>query len=336
MTRVSPRPGSESVATPEPGMRPFDPHRDFPAVVELIRAVNRHDEIDWFPTVASLESEWARTPTFDPARDQVVIEDGGRFVAAAGVDWRERAGKVVHRIEVWTHPESRRRGLGRRLLEWSERRAKESVADGSGGPPELPHVLGLGTDRDNPAGVEFAASAGYVPVRYSLEMWRQLAQPIPDAPLPTGLEIRPVRPEDHRAIWDADVEAFRDHWESAVRNETDFVQAFSHPDLDTSLWQVAWDGDEVVGMVMIAIYADENKEIGVELGWLDQVSVRRPWRRRGLATALIARSMVILRERGMAVAALGVDAENPTGALGVYERLGFRPHRTWVTYRKPL
>jgi mycothiol synthase len=66
------------------------------------------------------------------------------------------------------------------------------------------------------------------------------------------------------------------------------------------------------------------------------VSVRRPWRRRGLASALIARSMVVLRGRGMAIAALGVDAENPTGALGVYERLGFRPHRTWVTYRKSL
>jgi mycothiol synthase len=336
MTRIATRVGQGAADAPELPPRPFDPARDFPATVELIHAVNRHDGIDYFPTTASLELEWAPAPTFDPVRDQRLIEERGRIVAIAGVDWRERAGKVVHRIEIWTHPEARRRGLGRRLLEWAETRARESIADGSGGPAELPHVLGGGTDKSNPVGVRFAERAGYAPVRYSFEMWRPLDLSIPDAPLPGGLEIRPVRPEDHRAIWDADIEAFKDHWEAAVRHEQDFIQTFGHPDVDTSLWQVAWDGDEVAGSVMNAIYRHENEELGRNLGWLDHVSVRRPWRRRGLASGLIARSMAILRDRGMAIAALGVDAENPTGALGVYERLGFRPHRTWVQYRKPI
>jgi GNAT superfamily N-acetyltransferase len=102
------------------------------------------------------------------------------------------------------------------------------------------------------------------------------------------------------------------------------------------MWQVAWDGDQVAGSVVNGIYAHENAQLGLDIGWLDHVSVRRPWRRRGLASALIARSLLVLRDRGMAIAALGVDADNPTGALGVYERLGFKPHQTWVTYRKPL
>ena len=316
--------------------RAFDPVADIPAVVELITAVNRHDEVDQFPSVESLALDWQPAPTFDPARDVRLLPEGGGLAAAASLDWRERDGKVVHGIEVWVHPDHRRRGHGRALLAWAEARARESVGDGSGGPAGLPHFLGGGAVTSNQGALAFAADAGYEAVRYGFEMWRPLDQPIPDVPLPAGLEVRPVLPEHHRAIWDADTEAFRDHWEASVRHEEDFVQFFTHPDVDTSLWQVAWDGDEVAGSVLNGIYRHENEQIGVDLGWLDHVSVRRPWRGRGLAGALIARSLRIHRERGMRVASLGVDAENPTGALRLYEKFGFAPHRSWNTYRKPF
>lgn len=318
------------------GQRPFDPGRDFPAAVDLIGVISTHDANDWFPTPASLALEWAPSPAFDPVRDATVVEVDGRLVALGTVRWRDRTDKVVHDLEVLVHPEARRQGLGRRLLAWLEDRARDSVADGSGGPREQPHVLGGGVDQGNAASVAFAASLGYLPVRHGFQMRRSLDVPIPDVAMPEGLEVRPVLPEQHRAIWAADSEAFLDHWEASVRQEADFARLFTHPDVDTSLWQVAWAGAEVAGGVMNAIYPEENAKTGQEVGWLDHVSVRRPWRGRGLASALIVRSLAILRERGMAIAALGVDAENPTGALGVYERLGFRQHRTWKIYRKPI
>jgi ribosomal protein S18 acetylase RimI-like enzyme len=74
----------------------------------------------------------------------------------------------------------------------------------------------------------------------------------------------------------------------------------------------------------------------VLVGWLDSVATRRPWRGRGLAGALIVRSMAALRDRGMTEAGLGVDAENPSGALRLYERFGFRRIRTWTFYQRPL
>lgn len=316
--------------------RAFDSDRDLFGLTALICDVNAYDRFDWFPTPASLAVEWMPKPGFDPLRDARVIEAGGRLVGTISVGWRDRGGKVVHRIDSWIHPDVRRRGHGRRLLDWAEERARASVADGSGGPRELPHFLGSGADVANAASIAFAIAAGYQPIRFSFEMRRPLDVPLPHASLPTGLEIRPVEPEQHRRIWEADVEAFRDHWESGVRTEADFIQHFRNPDLDTSLWQVAWDGDEVAGSVMNGIYGDENAKLGLEIGWLDHVSVRRSWRGRGLASALIARSLAVLRDRGMAFAALGVDAENPTGAMGVYERLGFRKHKTWQSYRKPL
>ena len=132
------------------------------------------------------------------------------------------------------------------------------------------------------------------------------------------------------------MEAFRDHWDAGERTEADFEGWFASPELDTSLWRVAWDGDEVAGSVMNFIYPAENETLGERRGWLDHVSVRRPWRRRGLASALIAESMRAIAEAGMRDAALGVDAENPTGALRVYETLGFRRTRTGVSYRKAM
>ena len=327
MTRLSTGLRPDASPTSELPLRAFDPDRDFPAMVELITAVNQRDHVDYFPTPESLAVEWARSPTFDPVRDHRVVEVDGRFLAAGGVDWRERAGKVIHHIEIWTHPDVRRQGLGRRLLAWSEARARESVTDGSGGPLALPHFLGGGVQQTDVAGVGFATSAGYAPVRYGFVMRRPLDLPIPDAPLPTGLEVRPVRPEHHRAIWEADTEdrplpeglawrnyspeiderlrladneAFLDHWEAPVRHEADFVHTFGHPDVDTLLWQVAWDGDEVVGSVMNGIYRQENLQVGLDVGWLDHVSVRRAWRGRGLGSALIES----LRAAGVAVRAL--------------------------------
>jgi ribosomal protein S18 acetylase RimI-like enzyme len=159
---------------------------------------------------------------------------------------------------------------------------------------------------------------------------------LPDHPLPAGVELRPVTEDQHRAIFDADDEAFRDHWGHREQDEGDFQARFNGPDTDTSLWCVAWDGDEVVGSVQNYVYAEENEALGIARGWLDHVSVRRPWRGRGVAKALCAASFRLLRERGMTEAWLGVDAANPTGALALYEGLGFTVVRRWQAYGRPM
>ena len=60
-------------------------------------------------------------------------------------------------------------------------------------------------------------------------------------------------------------------------------------------------------------------------GLVDNLGVRRPWRKRGLGRALLVASLRGLRERGQTEVALGVDAENLSGALRLYESVGFRP-----------
>jgi ribosomal protein S18 acetylase RimI-like enzyme len=84
------------------------------------------------------------------------------------------------------------------------------------------------------------------------------------------------------------------------------------------------------------IFPADNEASGIRRGWLDRVSVRRPWRRQGVGRALIAASLNELQRRGMEIASLGVDADNPTGALELYEGLGFRQDKRSTAYRKPI
>ena len=158
----------------------------------------------------------------------------------------------------------------------------------------------------------------------------------PTCHCPTGWRSGRVVPEDHRKIWAADVEAFRDHWGASEESEEGFQRFFGSPEFRPELWRVAWDGSEVAGVVMNRVLSTFNEQTGERRGLLAGVSVRRPWRRRGLARALVAQSLRALRDAGMTSAVLGVDADNPTGALGVYEANGFAVHRRGMNYRRPL
>jgi mycothiol synthase len=151
--------------------------------------------------------------------------------------------------------------------------------------------------------------------------------------------VRPVRPEHLRAIFDAEVEAFAGHWGAGADDGSDVRWREFQADpfnRQVDLWQVAWAGDEIAGMVRPFVNEEENERFGVRRGWCENISTRAPWRGRGVASALIARALRALRDRGMTEAALGVDAQNETGALRLYEKMGFRAVSREVEWRRPL
>lgn len=318
-------------------LRPFDPATDYEPIAELLNEARAFDGIDRVATVTDLRMVVTPGGRYDPVDDCRVAELDGRRIGFIRVASRRRGStKVVHRSEVWALPGWRRRGAGRAMIDWAEARSRAIKAAGTLGEAGDAHEMAMAPAAESIGSAAFAAALGYRPIRYFFEMRRPLDEPIPDVPMPPGLELRPVVEADHRRIWDANEEAFEDHWEPAQATEEDFRLQFADPDTDTTLWRIAWDGDEVAGVCFNAIYAEENERLGVRVGWLDDVSVRRPWRRRGLAAALIASSLRALRDRGMDEAALGVDAENPSGALELYERLGFHRHRAQRLFRKPI
>ncbi len=154
--------------------------------------------------------------------------------------------------------------------------------------------------------------------------------------MPESLEVRPAKDKHVRQIWDASVEAFRDHWGFSEPTEESFKEWLEERTFNPELWKVAWDGDQVAGMVLNFIDDLENREYDRKRGYTETICVRRPWRRRGLARSLIAQSFHFLRDLGMEEAALGVDTQNLSGAFRLYESLGFKQVKRWTEYRKPF
>lgn len=318
---------------PIPGLtaRPFRDEWDYGPLAELMTTANLADRIEEVPDEAEIRSEYEHQADFDPRADTLFVEVDGRLVAYGEVTRSVRDGTSVYSTSGTVHPDWRRRGLGRAILRGNERRLREMAAghEDPGG-----RVLNAWIHDAAGGARELLEAESYRPVRYGFAMIRRHLGDLPNAPLPDGLEIRPVRPEDHRAIYDADTEAFLDHWGARERTEQDFVAKFAAPYLDTSLWRVGWDGDQVAGSVMAVIWPTENERLGVRRAWLEHISVRRPWRRRGLARALIVSALEGLRGGGIDEAMLGVDGENPSGALGLYESLGFVVKDRGSTWRK--
>ena len=308
---------------------------DWAGQAEVMTAASIADGDDYAPTGENLRIDAENRAGFDISRDLLLADVGGRVVAWAEGQVHIRDGRPVYHLGGVVHPEFRRCRIGRAMLHWNERRAREvAAADPALAGPDA--QLGSWVSEGEVGANALLVQEGYRVNRYGFTMIRHGLDHVEPVPLPDGLEIRPVLPEHHRAIWAADNEAFRDHWEHREQVDEDYAALFGQPELDTSLWRVAWAGDEVAASVQGWIWTDENETLGVARGWLERISVRRSWRRRGLARALIASALIELHERGMTEAMLGVDAENPTGALSVYESVGFEVKVRSSSYRKPL
>lgn len=311
------------------------PYGGEPDLVEITRVLNAEAEADRLPDRFSpdgLAAEYGHpNDHFDARRDVTIAEVDGSLVAVANREWVETTdGFREYRMGGAVDPAWRRRGIGTLLSADNERRLRDLAADH----PPGPRVLGSWCWETQSGHAAIVRSAGFAPVRWFFHMVRPTLDDIPDLPLPDGLEIRPITPDLTRAVWHADVEAFEDHWGGFDRSDEQLERWLADPDTDLSLWVVAFDGPEVAGGSLNVISEVENRLTGHRRGWLASVFTRRAWRRRGLARAVIARSLAALRERGMTSAALGVDAENPSGALGLYEDLGFRVEHRATAWRK--
>jgi mycothiol synthase len=305
-------------------------HDDWPAIARIVNAARRADGADEVRSAESIASEYAALVV---GRDAVIAAIDGSPVGYAVGELVERDGVLTGELTGAVDPAHRRRGIGRALL----RHAGGSVAARMAVDPRpMPHELRSYALDTETGLIAMLAAEGFAPIRFGFEMRRPLTGRLPTHPLPLGLELRPVVEADHRAVIDANEEAFLDHWGHRPATETDFREMLYGPEATPELWCVAWDGDQVAGVVMNAIYHDENEQLGVRRGWLDKVSVRRPWRGLGLAKALCCASLRVLREQGMDEAWLGVDGLNPTGAVRLYDGLGFHVAKGWKVYGRPV
>ncbi len=174
---------------------------------------------------------------------------------------------------------------------------------------------------------------GWRPVRRSYQMRIELGDDVPEPDWPDGISVRVLDSADERRLHEANELAFAADWDfrpqpfEQWRND-----AFGRDNADHSLSWLAEDGDELAGYSLNAWHSSEDPEFG----WVASLGVLPEYRRRGLGAALLQQSFREFRRRGATRVGLGVDSENVTGAVRLYERVGMHVHRLNVTYEKAL
>ena len=299
---------------------------DLEAIIEMLNAgAKQLFGVEEF-TAGDFKSEW-NTPRFDLKRDtQVVITPDGRLVGYYDVfDLNE-----PHvRISGWgqVHPGAGK-DIFRALLDWAKQRGLQAIPLA---PPET-RIMLIGHARTiDQLAEEVYREAGYSLERYYLRMVIDLNGQPPEPRWPEGITLRSfvAGKDDHRLV-QALRESFSDHYghvEKPFEAELEEFQQYyrAKEDFDPSLNFLALDGEEVAGVSLCLPTTDDNPE----MGWVHQLGVRRPWRRRGVALALLQYSFTEFHRRGRQRVGLGVDAQSLTGATRLYEKAGMRPDPRW-------
>lgn len=304
------------------------------AWADLYAAILEADEDDDILGEEDLAEEFA-DPLVDYARGSLAVYDGDAMVAFCVLHPKSQADPVHEmRMSGGVHPAYRNLGIGSQLLEWAERVAVELHEDRFGGQPLM---LGGGCLARNASANALFADHGYLPSRWFLSMILDLSAAIAAPVVPDGVMIVGFCDECSADALFVRNESFRDHWapSDATAESWEFhlrVQAF-RPEYSF----IGYLNGEPMGLVLAHEYEAYNKATGRRDLYIPQVGTRRAGRRRGIASALLATALMAAKADGFDTATLNVDADSPTGAAGLYERLGFVINdNTGVSHRKPL
>jgi len=315
-------------------VRKFVGEADFPAMITIIEAASKPDNQQVAITLEEIRHDYQHLNNSDPYQDMIIVEIKDTPIAYSRVEWyqEEEPNDRIYQFFVHITPEWRYQGIEDAMIRWSEARLLTIASDH---PLDSERFFQTYSFPQRPGFNQILESFDYKIVRYAFEMSRSLVN-IPTAELPKGIEVRPVIEEDWRKVWEASIEAFRDHWGYSEPPENEFESYKSSKYFQPDLWQVAWHGNDVVGSVMNYIDHDYNQKYDRKRGWTESITTKKEWRSKGIASALIVSSMHMHKALGMTEVGLGVDTNNPTGALHVYQKLGYHEDKTMFTYRKTL
>lgn len=286
-------------------------------------------------------------PGFDPRLSVRLVEDARGDLVGTSEVWDTSEIPVDPWLVGQVDSDHEGLGIGSYLVAWAERRAAQVIPRV---PPEARVVMRVGVFHGHKPSEHLLTDRGYRADRFFWRMTIDFQEPTDSPKWPDGIQLRPFdRRRDAEAVYRAEDEAFEDHWGHVPESFEVGFKRWSHSSFhgtayDPGLWFIAWDGDQIAGLARARPQADHD----LEMGWIRTLSVRRPWRRQGLAQALLLHTFAEFRRRGTLKVGLGVDGRNPTGAIRLYEKAGMkialrydiyakelRPGKEWMTLSDP-
>jgi len=285
-------------------------------------------------SLARLRNEYA-FPGFEVSTSVLLVENQGAEVVAV-VEVREMFNPPVHpQIWLFVDPDLENQGLEDYLLDWAEQRSLQ-VLDRVD--PDLRVAMRSQADQAIVSSKNAMLAAGMEEIRHSFHMRRELDQAPPKPVWPDGVQLRTYHPDkDAFAVYQVDEEVFLDHFGFVKEPPEEGFQKFMHhfsadDSYDPSLWFLAAAGDEIVGICLCRGYGPEERDAG----FISSLGVKRPWRRQGIALALLQHAFGEYYRRGIYKVDLGVDAESLTGATELYLKAGMFVLRQYDMYEKEL
>lgn len=264
------------------------------------------------------------SPEVDLTNDTwLVFAPQGQIVAYLYLSHKEPLRMSI----IWKiHPEYGQRGLQAALLRCAEARAYQIVPQ-----VRADARVSLSVECSGKALLYRKAveQASFAYIRSTLSMEIEMNEPPPRVIWPEGITLRPFTLEMARAVHEADDQGFQDHWGYiSMSFETFYHQFITPPGFDPALWFSACENEKIVGCALC--------EHGENIGWVNSLSVLRPWRKRGLGLALLYTAFHAFYRRGERKVALSVDAQSLTGATRLYERAGMHTVRQFDRYEKEV
>jgi ribosomal protein S18 acetylase RimI-like enzyme len=177
---------------------------------------------------------------------------------------------------------------------------------------------------------------GFFAVRHWWEMERLLSTEVAVSP-EDGFSVVPWVDTHSIPVRMVHNAAFVDHWGSVPMDEDAWrKRMLQSPGFRPDLSFVAVADGELIGYAYNEVYEEDWESAGRSEAWIGALGVLRDWRKKGVATALLSKSMQAMRRSELDAAMIGVDSSSPSRAQHLYRSVGFRTTITGTTWQREL
>ena len=317
-------------------LRNFAGPSDYAKIAEVVNACNDQSSELFADTEETVANRYTNFVNCDPYRDMIIADVDGEMVGYSRCDWDEQpeAGRIYH-FSLIVKPLWRGKGVAELLMEWMISVIHQKATNDAGCQQAFWQCYESATDTEN---ILLLEQAGFQPYRQFQGLVRSIKGSLPPAEFPTGIELRPATPDHYRAIWQAWNEVTQDRIGYSLVNDAHY-QAWLNDAVyfQPEFWQIAWDTttNQIAGFSLNSVEKVENERFKRKRAQMD-IGVRRPWRRHGLAKALVLQTLHTFQSIGMTEATINIEASTEGWQKSLLQQNHFMLDWSLTEYRKPI